>query len=73
MKQREIISGHIGHADSVTLQRWLSGLTQDLLKTTRLSGKLHFELSASVPYDSIVHRTLASLDERTLPLYRPMS
>ncbi|MCX5723879.1 MAG: DUF3422 family protein [Nitrospirae bacterium] len=73
LKQREIITGHIGHADAQTLQRWLNGLTQDLLKTTRLAGKLHFELSASVPYDKIVHRTLASLDERTLPLYRPMS
>lgn len=73
LKQREIISGHIAHADSLTLQRWLNGLTQDLLKTTRLAGKLHFELSASVPYDKIVHRTLASLDERTLALYRPMS
>jgi uncharacterized membrane-anchored protein len=73
LKQREIISGHIGHADALALQRWLNGLTQDLLKTTRLAGRLHFELSASVPYDKIVHRTLASLDERTLPLYRPMS
>jgi len=73
LKQREIISGHIGHADTLTLQRWLNGLTQDLLKTTRLAGKLHFELSASVPYDKIVHRTLASLNERSLPLYRPMS
>jgi len=73
LKQREIISGHIGHADSLTLQRWLNGLTQDWLKTTRLSSKLHFELSASAPYDKIVHRTLASLDERTLPLYRPIS
>ena len=73
LKQREIISGHIGHADSLTLQRWLNGLTQDWLKTTRLSSKLHFELSASVPYDKIVHRTLASLDERTLPQYRPLS
>jgi uncharacterized membrane-anchored protein len=73
LKQREIISGHIGHADTLTLQRWLNGLTQDLLKTTRLSGRLHFELSASVPYDKIVHRTLASPNERTLPLYRPMS
>ena len=73
LKQREIITGHIGHADSLTLQRWLNGLTQDLLKTTRLAGKLHFELSASVPYDKIVHRTLAALDERTLPLYRPIS
>jgi len=73
LKQREIISGHIGHADSLTLQRWLTGLTQDLLKTTRLSSKLHFELSASVPYDKIVHRSLASLGERTLFPYRPMS
>ena len=73
LKQREIISEHIGHADSLALQRWLNGLTQDLLKTTRLSSKLHFALSASGPYDTIVHRTLASLDERTLPLYRPMS
>jgi uncharacterized membrane-anchored protein len=73
LKQREIISEHIGHADSLALQRWLNGLTQDLLKTTRLSSKLHFALSASGPYDKIVHRTLASLDERTLPLYRPMS
>ena len=73
LKQREIISEHIGHADSLALQRWLNGLTQDWLKTTKLSSKLQFELSASGPYDKIVHRTLASLDERTLPLYRPMS
>ena len=73
LKQREVITGHIGHADSQTLQRWLNGLTQDLLKTTRLAGKLHFELSASLPYDKIVHRTLASLDERILPQYRPPS
>jgi len=44
-----------------------------LLKTTRLAGRLHFELSSSVPYDKIVHRTLASLEERTLSPYRPMS
>jgi len=61
LKQREIISGHIAHADSQTLQRWLNSLTQDLLKTNRIAGKLHFELSASVPYDKIVHTTLASL------------
>lgn len=73
LKQREIITGHIAHADSLTLQRWLNGLTQDLLKTTRLAGRLHFELSSSVPYDRIVHRTLASLEERTLSPYRPVS
>jgi len=73
MQQREIITGHIGHADSLTLQRWLNSLTQDLLKTNRLAGRLHFELSASLPYDKIVHATLASLAERPLVSYRPIS
>ena len=73
LKQREIISGHIAHADSPTLQRWLNSLTQDLLKTNRIAGKLHFELSASVPYDKIVHTTLASLTEKPLDAYRPVS
>lgn len=73
LKQREIITAHIGHANSETLQRWLNSLTQDLLKTNRISGKLHFELSASVPYDKIVHTTLASLGERPMESYRPVS
>jgi uncharacterized membrane-anchored protein len=73
LKQREIISGHIAHADSQAMQRWLNSLTQDLLKTNRIAGKLHFELSASVPYDKIVHTTLASLTEKPLDAYRPVS
>jgi len=73
LKQREIITAHIGHANSDTLQRWLNSLTQDLLKTNRISGKLHFELSASVPYDKIVHTTLASLAEKPIESYRPVS
>lgn len=73
LKQREIITSHIAHANPETLQRWLNSLTQDLLKTNRIAGKLHFELSASVPYDKIVHSTLASLAEKPLESYRPVS
>jgi len=73
LKQREVISGHIGHADSQTLQRWLNSLTQDLLKTNRIAGRLHFELSASLPYDKIVHTTLNSLAERPIDSYRLVS
>lgn len=73
LQQREIITGHIGHANSETLQRWLNSLTQDLLKTNRMAGKLHFELSSSIPYDKIVHATLASLAERPTESYRPIS
>ncbi|OQW35462.1 MAG: hypothetical protein A4E19_01490 [Nitrospira sp. SG-bin1] len=73
LKQREIITQHIGHADSQTLQRWLNTLTQDLLKTNRMAGKLHFELSASLPYDKIVHTTLGSIAEHAMDSYRPIS
>ena len=73
LKQREIITSHIAHADSQTLQRWLNTLTQDLLKTNRMAGKLHFELSASLPYDKIVHTTLGSLAEQQMESYRPIS
>jgi len=73
LKQREVITSHIGHADSQTLQRWLNTLTQDLLKTNRMAGQLHFELSASLPYDKIVHSTLSSLLEKPLESYRPVS
>src|SRR6478735_3154180 len=73
LKQREIITSHIGHADSQTLQRWLNSLTQDLLKTNRMAGKLHFELSSSTPYDKIVHTTLASLGEPPMDSYRQIS
>ena len=73
LKQREIITSHIGHADSQTLQRWLNTLTQDLLKTNRMAGTLHFELSASLPYDKIVHTTLTSIAEHPMDSYRPIS
>jgi len=73
LKQREIITEHIGHANSQTLQHWLNSLTQDLLKTNRIAGRLHFELSASVPYDKILHSTLSSVVEKPLESYRPLS
>jgi uncharacterized membrane-anchored protein len=73
LEQREIITSHIGHANSETLQRWLNSLTQDLLKTNRMAGTLHFALSASIPYDKIVHTTLASIREQRMESYRPIS
>lgn len=73
LKQREIITSHIMRANSEDLQRWLNTLTQDLLKTNRMAGKLHFELSASLPYDKIVRATLASTAEQPMDSYRPIS
>jgi hypothetical protein len=55
LKQREIITSQLAAAGSTLLQRWLNGLTEDVMKVNRLAGLLQFELSAAVPYDKIVH------------------
>ena len=46
---------------------------EDLLKANRMAGTLHFELSASLPYDKIVHATLTSIAEHPMDSYRPIS
>lgn len=73
LKQREIITSQLAAAGSTMLQRWLNGLTEDLMKVNRLAGLLQFELSAAVPYDKIVHASIRSIQEERLPPYRPLS
>ena len=73
LKQREIITSQLAAAGSTMLQRWLNGLTEDLMKVNRLGGLLQFELSAAVPYDKIVHASIRSIQEERLPPYRPLS
>jgi hypothetical protein len=55
------------------LERWLNGLTEDLMKVNRLAGLLQFELSAAMPYDKIVHASIHSIQEERLTPYRPLS
>ena len=72
LKQREIISGHIAHADAQTLQRWLNTLTQDLLKTNRMpqSESLFGKLLNSMLSDSRQEGPRKQLiDGSTLPDY----
>jgi len=73
LKQREIITSQLAAAGSTLLQRWLNGLTEDVMKVNRLAGLLQFELSAAVPYDKIVHASIHSIQEDLLPPYRPLS
>ncbi|WP_447976947.1 DUF3422 family protein [Candidatus Nitrospira bockiana] len=67
LKQREVISAQISTATSLSLQKWLNALTYDLMSVNRLAGRMYYELSAAVPYDKIVHRTMQSLQEEALP------
>jgi uncharacterized membrane-anchored protein len=73
LRQREIITGQLNGSTSASLQRWLNHLTEDLMKVNRLAGRMHYELSAAVPYDKIVQTTMGSLQEQPLPSCRLLS
>ncbi len=73
LKQREIITAQLSEATSMTLQRWLNGLTEDMMKVSRLAGAMHYELSAAIPYDRIVQTTIRALREEPLSPFRPLS
>jgi uncharacterized membrane-anchored protein len=73
LRQRQLITAQLQAADAGMLQRWLNGLTEDLMKVNRLAGALQYDLSAAVPYDKIVHTALASIQEQALSPYRPLS
>ena len=55
------------------LQHWLTVLTQDFMKVSRLAESMRFRLSASVPYDRIIRSNLVSLQEHTIPGCRQIS
>ncbi len=73
LKQREIITRQLIAATSTSLQRWLNHLTEDLMKVNQLAGRMHYELSAAVPYDKIVQTTMHALQEQPLPACRLLS
>lgn len=64
--QRSLITKELKGATHPTLQQWLEGLTQDFLEVGRLADSMRYRLSASVPYDRIVHSNLQALQEQPL-------
>jgi len=71
--QRTLITKELKQADHVTLQQWLEGLTHDFLEVGRLADSMRFRLSASVPYDRIVHSNTLALQEHPLPFGRTLT
>lgn len=65
--QRSVITKELKEAKHVRLQQWLEGLTHDFLEVGRLADSMRFRLSASVPYDRIVHSNTMALQEQALP------
>ena len=71
--QRSVITKELKVANHHRLQQWLGGLTQDFLEVGRLADSMRFRLSASVPYDRIVHSNTRALQERALPGCRTLT
>ena len=71
--QRGLITTEIEASRPEKLQHWLTVLTQDFMKVSRLAESMRFRLSASVPYDRIIRSNLVSLQEHTIPGCRQIS
>jgi uncharacterized membrane-anchored protein len=71
--QRSVITKELKDAKHARLQQWLGGLTQDFLEVGRLADSMRFRLSASIPYDRIVHSNTRALQEQSLPGCRTLT
>ncbi len=71
--QRNVITSQLETATSDKLQQWLTVLTQDFMKVSRLAESMRYKLSAAVPYESIVKGNLKALQEQPLPYCRVIS
>ena len=73
LRQRERITADLGSSTSTTLQEWVTQLTQDFMEVSRFAEAMRYQLSASVPYDAIIHSTLKGLQEAPFPPFLPLS
>ena len=73
LKQRGRITEQLGTSESKGLQEWLNQLTIDFMEVSRFAESMRYRLSASVPYNTIVHAAVRGFQERHLPPFLPLS
>ena len=73
LSQRGVIAAEIETATPQKLQDWLTVMTQDFMKVSRMAESMRYKLSASVPYDRIIRANLALLHEQALEGCRRIS
>ena len=71
--QRGLITTEIDTSTPTKLQQWLTILTQDFMKVSRLAESLRYKVSASVPYERIIRSNLETLQEEPFPGCRGLS
>jgi uncharacterized membrane-anchored protein len=73
LRQRETITGQLSTSSAELLQSWVNTLTEDYLEVSRFAGTMRVRLSASAPYNAIVHATVRALQEKPVASFLPLS
>lgn len=73
LAQRHRITEQIATLNSKGLQEWVNQLTVDFMEVSRFAESMRYRLSASVPYNTIIHATVRGFQERPLPPFLPLS
>lgn len=73
LKQRQLITAQLNKSTSETLVHWVTVLTEDFMKVSRLAEAMRYKLAAAAPYDAIVRANLQAFQERPLSPFRPLS
>jgi len=73
LRQRETITGQLGTSTAELLQSWVNTMTEDYLEVSRFAGSMRVRLSASAPYNAIVHSTVRALQEKSVASFLPLS
>jgi uncharacterized membrane-anchored protein len=73
LRQRETITAQLSASDAALLQGWVNKLTEDFLEVSRFAEAMRVRLSASAPYNAILHSTVRALQEKPVASFLPLS
>jgi uncharacterized membrane-anchored protein len=73
LRQRETITAQLRTSNADLLQEWVNRMTEDFLGVSRFAEAMRVRLSASAPYNAIIHATIRALQEKPVPPFLPLS
>ena len=73
LMQKGKISEQLSISTSTVLDKWMTELTDDYVEVSRFAEAMRYQLSAAVPYESIIRVTIQAIKEQPLSPFRPIS
>lgn len=73
LAQKGKISEQLPTSTSSVLDQWMTELTDDYVEVSRFAEVMRYQLSAAVPYESIIRVTIQAIKEQPLSPFRPIT